>query len=284
MGNLSRYKNLGDFHTHTIYSFHAMSSPTEMVDAAIAKGLKYIALTDHYYPNDDYEHLQCMNANQILMKNQSARIHEIPVQFEAVKDKITVIPGYEHNVFTTSEPEDLDNSIKPFNILGVHNWFYIHGITSGSLITDIRGKIKTGRYQCFSHLEREMMFFAGWPNDEEKRFKHMKDVMFDIVDICGANNILLEVNESSLFRDKNLKLGDPGNRVRMNYWLEFAKLHRCLIIINTDSHSKYTVGDIRKSIELLEFLKYPEDLIVNFDDSKIKELVMREIKYTPTRF
>ena len=41
--------NYGDFHTHTTYSLHGMSSPSEMVDAAIEAGLDYIALTDHHY-------------------------------------------------------------------------------------------------------------------------------------------------------------------------------------------------------------------------------------------
>ena len=44
---LLRYANLGDFHTHTIYSLHAMSSPQEMVEAAKKQGLSYIAITDH---------------------------------------------------------------------------------------------------------------------------------------------------------------------------------------------------------------------------------------------
>ena len=41
--------NFCDIHTHIIFSMHGMSSPTEMVNAAIKLGLKYIGLTDHHY-------------------------------------------------------------------------------------------------------------------------------------------------------------------------------------------------------------------------------------------
>ena len=36
--------NYGDFHTHTVYSLHGMSSPSEMVDAAIEAGLTILLL------------------------------------------------------------------------------------------------------------------------------------------------------------------------------------------------------------------------------------------------
>lgn len=41
------YTIIADLHTHTIASTHAYSTVTEMVQAAAAKGLYALAITDH---------------------------------------------------------------------------------------------------------------------------------------------------------------------------------------------------------------------------------------------
>lgn len=40
---------IADFHIHTIGSGHACSTLKESIDSAEHVGMKYIAITDHYY-------------------------------------------------------------------------------------------------------------------------------------------------------------------------------------------------------------------------------------------
>ena len=279
MNNIKRYKNLGDFHTHTVYSLHGMSSPSEMVDAAINKGLEYIAITDHYYPKKDITtDIDATICNPIFLKNQSTRLQEMETQFKAVSEFIEVIPGYEHNFFSASEPADLAIKLKDsraFNIIGLHNWFYNPGMTHNNLLPEIEKEITRGAYQCFAHPEREIYNFCGFPNDKEKRSAKLKFVLDAIVELCHQNDVIIEVNESSITRDYY----EYNILYYMKHWLKMARDLGCLIVVNSDAHSKYGIGKIGKSLDLLEGVNYPVDLIVNFDRDKIKYYIQRQIAY-----
>ena len=44
---------LADMHTHTLFSKHAYSTVKENIEVAKKRGLKYLAITDHYFCNGD---------------------------------------------------------------------------------------------------------------------------------------------------------------------------------------------------------------------------------------
>ena len=149
--------NYGDFHTHTIYSMHGMSSPEEMVRAAEACGLKYIGITDHHYPFE--KSLSYMDPMYYLRKNQEARVHEYPNYFHHYG--IEVVPGYEYNLFV---PEDVKHCFidKPhLRLIGLHNWHcFIDETTPTGLIQEVETRLKTGKYHIFVHPERELQDIA----------------------------------------------------------------------------------------------------------------------------
>lgn len=263
MANLHKYTNLGDFHTHTIFSFHGMSSPTEMVETAIEKGLKYIALTDHYYPfQAEYGRISG-RSEEVFTVNQISRLWEIRRSFEQVSDKITVIPGFEHNVFSRAS-ENFNVDTPCLNIIGLHNWFYWPGEDFDSFKNSIKRAFKTGRFRIMSHLEREAH------NLSDKGWNHFVQFMAEIVDICREYDIILEVNSSSIDSD----IFNADTTCAMMAWLKYARDNGCYIVVNSDAHVKYNVGNIDAAIDVLYAINYPADLIINFDEEKIKTFIL----------
>lgn len=264
MSNLKKYQNLGDFHTHTIFSFHGMSSPTEMVEAAMDKGLKYIALTDHYYPfQAEYGRISG-RSEEVFLNNQISRLWEIKRSFEPLSDKITVIPGFEHNVFSKAS-ETFNTDVDCLNLIGLHNWFYWPGENFSTFKNSIEKAFSTGRFKIMAHLEREAYNLTdlGW--------SHFIKFMTEVIDICNDHHIVLEVNNSSID-----DLFGADTACAMMSWLKYARDSKCHIIINSDAHVKYNVGNIDAAVEVLNAVNYPADLIINFDEDKIKTFVLNK--------
>ena len=260
MSNLRRYKNLCDLHTHTIYSLHAMSSPTEMVESAMSRGLKYIGLTDHYYPIsvDSYPN----NFNNTLWDlNSSARLKDTEALFEPLSDKIHVLAGYEYNLFDIEKV----HSIKNLNIIGLHNWFVKdENHTLEAFSEELYAAIKMGKYKMIAHLERGLDIFKT-DNPFDKR---LNEIFENVIKLCIEYGVVLEVNTASLH--SNGRFADYYRIDYMKKWLKIAKEYGCNICINSDAHTKYDVGNISKALSVLEEIDYPVDNIVNFDESKIR--------------
>ena len=270
--------NLCDLHTHTIFSMHGMSSPTEMVEAAIKFGLKYIGLTDHHYvwPNT-YPYVDGVrNGTFFIRKNQEARMWEYGRSFSRVADQITVIPGYEYNFFACNEHSECSyNDIKRSSIsyshmklIGLHNWYYdSHAVDKARLLSEIDENLMWGGYHIFTHPEREI------DKLDIQGLSGIEYVLGRIVDLCETYGVILEVNESSL-RNTNHRTSEYTFRYSfMKYWLEKAKKKGMMVVVNSDAHSIYDIGQCDEAFKLLEDVDYPAELIINFDEKKIKDLL-----------
>lgn len=270
------YVNLGDFHTHTIYSMHGMSSPTEMVDAAIDAGLAYIAITDHHMPKDSGIG-SLYNPSYTIMKNQICRPGEYIRSLIPIFDKVKVIPGYEYNVFT--EPDDEIMDTNHLKMVGIHSWYGNQEVLSrNAFLEGIMDSIQSGKYQIFVHPERELDFVNGYigserlDRDKEYYPEFYKEVLDTIVSLCKEENMLLEVNASSFSGDT---LRHKGNIERAKYWLGRAKELNMDVIVSSDAHSKYLVGASSEAFWLLEEMEYPANHIVNFDIDKVINMIAK---------
>ena len=275
------YQYLGDFHTHTVFSMHGISSPTEMVNYAIQNcGLKYIAITDHFniysvgYP---YDPSIGSDPNFFARENQKARMWEYERAFKAVKDLITVIPGYEYNLFDAKECRDVSiraNSIHypHLRLIGLHNWYYYReDISYDYLLIEIERKFSSGDYHVFVHPEREIDNLINGFNS----ILSIKQVLEKIIDICHKYKVVIEVNESSLANmDQNSEEYNL-RKLYMKHWLECAKERDMDIIIGSDAHSIYDIGANENALKLLEEVGYPAKNIINFDDDKIQSLISK---------
>lgn len=275
------YFNFGDFHTHTIYSMHGMSSPEEMVNAAEESGLSFIAITDHHFP-----YMEAKNYNDpmyFLRKNQEARMWEYSRSFSGYRTK--VIPGYEYNLFV---PEDIDHGFIDYphlRLIGLHTWHcYVNELTPTELINEVNARLGTGKYHILVHPERElhMLRYNGDHNSYMIRTKNytirrgMATILEDMIVSCKENNVLLEVNESSIITGLSTDKSN-GNVGRMLFWLERAKDTGMDIIVSTDSHISKSVGKTDFAFSMLSNIEYPPEHIVNFDIDKINKYIISKL-------
>ena len=207
--------NYGDFHTHTTYSLHGMSSPSEMVDAAIEAGLEFIALTDHHVV---YGEDQNNKSDFISRKNQIARAYEINRSFMELDEKgiIKVIPGYEYNLFTSHDNFSfISDEIPHLRLLGYHTWYAdLKYISIDNYIKEIDGMLSTKKYKIFVHPERDIddlgkiifrncKIICGNLHGDIEDNDNLLYLMDNICNICSRYRVVIECNNSSLSNPLN---------------------------------------------------------------------------------
>ena len=86
-----------------------------------------------------------------------------------------------------------------------------------------------------------------------------------VVKAAAEKNMALEVNNSSL----DPKSTRQGGRENIALLLQLAKKHRAHIILGTDSHICYQVGNFEEALKMLEEADFPEELVINCDEERI---------------
>ena len=84
-----------------------------------------------------------------------------------------------------------------------------------------------------------------------------------IVKKVKEKNIMIEINTSSLLG--NSRKGSESNCKQI---AELCKKHNAKIIVTSDAHISFSIGQFDKAIEMLESINFPEELIMN-DPSKL---------------
>lgn len=247
---------IADMHTHTTFSEHAFSTIEENVQYALKNGLKYIAITDHYY-----------NSGTIInKKNETTRIKYMEKTINSSLDNIKIIGSAEFNlnqeIFNINDMKEL--SWKP---IGLHSWFLDIPNTSLDILYE---KFKQAsnylECTCFVHIERELHKLEHKRYKENPCCKDIKNWLESICDLAKSRDIYLELNESSIISN------ECGGVERIRYWLQYAKQNKNKISLGSDSHFCRSVGNFTNAIKLLNEIDYPKELILNCNEQKLKSL------------
>lgn len=267
------YRNLGDFHTHTVFSLHGMSSPSEIVDRASDIGLKYLAITDHHTPYGLITGSEPRYEDPIFyaIKNQEARMWEYKRSFPENIIGVNVIPGYEYNLFV---PEDRCVIKYPhLRIIGAHSWhFYGSETTVQEMEEEIHDKLKTGRYSFLVHPERGIENLGkDLTRVNPSEWEEDKNILMrGIPHICKELDIPIELNVSSLKNSNN------HYKELIRIWLEVAMNLHMHVIVNSDAHVKYDIAMCHEGFNFLFDMGFPASRIINFDD----DLINHYLSYT----
>ena len=267
--------NYGDFHTHSIYSLHGISSTSEMVDVAINAGLEYIALTDHHiiYGEDDNN-----RSDFISRKNQIARAYEINRSFMELDENgiIKVIPGYEYNLFTSHDSSSfVGDDIPHLRLLGYHTWYAdLNLISINNYIEEIDGMLSTGMYKIFVHPERDIDNLGKITGSSLEDENNLRYLMERICEICEKNKVVIEINNSSLSNPLNSEEKKKRIIERIKCLIRKAQLFGVFFVVNSDAHVKYGVGRCYEAFKLLYDMGVNKRQIVNFDEDLIKEFIL----------
>ena len=249
---------IADMHTHTIFSKHAYSTIQENIIAAQKMNLKYLAITDHIY-NDG-------TTNEI--KNEATRCKYLEKEVNAYREEGQpyVISGAEFNIAQELNHRSWKKLKKlKWRPIGLHGFnLDIKFLSLNVLYKEFEKAAKA--HNTFAHIERELHKIDG------KRYgtflhEDIKEFLQSIVELAREKNIFLELNESSIRNN-----GD-NNFDRINYWLPIAKSNKCRIYLASDAHYCARIGKFPLSIELLNEIDYPRDLILNCNEDQLEEIV-----------
>ena len=104
------------------------------------------------------------------------------------------------------------------------------------------GLMKNSYIDCLGHVGNPKFEF-----DMEK-----------IVKLCKEYNKLIEINSASF----KVRKGSDKNCREVAL---LCKKYNLNIVVTSDSHSKYNVGNHEAALNMLEAINFPEDLVLNSD-------------------
>jgi putative hydrolase len=255
-------KLYGDLHTHTIYS-DGHSTVEENVKAAVQRGLKQLAITDH----------GCGKFFGAGMKKADYDIIKAQIKKYSAEHSIEVLFGVEANITGSGGQTDIKTEERgEFEIFlcGIHrgvkahrlidyftffipNWFWelIHFTP--------KGRIKKNTATVINAIEKNNIDILVHPN------RYFRTNVLEVAKACIQRGTVMELNSKKIsFR--------PIDFERMT--LMGAKF-----VISSDAHHSKNVGKADRVEEFLKLCDYPADAIINADKPFIrpKGKVLQEI-------
>lgn len=235
---------VADLHIHTIASGHAYSTVLEIARVAADKGLAMIALTDHGPSLPGAPHAYHFS-------NQLA----IPDNIFGVR----VLKGIEANVVDREGGLDLDEyrlSKLDIVLAGLHTFCAPYGSPEENTAMLVK---------AIQNQWVDVVVHPGNPEyliDEEA-----------VVRAAAEHGVALEVNNSSL------TVVRQGSRPHCDNIACLAKEHGCKIMVGSDSHFAFSVGDFGAAAELIEKHGIPAELVLNTS----VELIMKHLERRTNR-
>ncbi len=220
----------GDLHMHTTETDGA-NTIREMAEAALARGLKYIAITDH---SKNLAMTNGMDDKRALAHIK--RIREVDVE---MKGRIRVLPGIEVDILAEGQLDLDDSTLAQMDIVvaSVHSRF-------DQPIDQMTDRILRA-------LENPHTRILGHPTGRKVLKRDPYALHLDkILKRAAELGVAVEHNASPARADLN------------DLHLRLAKQHGCKITVNTDAHSTDELDQIRYGItQLRRAWLTPADLI-----------------------
>lgn len=237
-------KELIDLHCHTISSGHAYSSMEEMIRQAQNKNLRVIGFSDHGPEMPGSCHLYHFFNLSVVPREINGTI---------------ILKGVEANILDYNGTIDIPKEALErldYAIASLHPPCF----ESGTIDENTNAIIKV--------MENPYVKVIGHPDDSRYPLNYEKVVM-----AAKENNVALEVNNSSL-RSESFREGAQEN---IRKFLTLCKNYGVKIILGSDAHISFSVGDFSNCKRIITELNFPEELIVNYSKDAINELLGMEI-------
>lgn len=225
-----------DVHTHTIASGHAYGTITEMAKEASKKGLKILGITEHSkgIPGT-CEDIYFANLNVVPRKMFG----------------IELMLGAEINIVDYEGTLSLDSRYIKYldlRIAGIHSFCYSVGTIQDNT-NAIVGAIKNPQIDIISH-----------PDDGNCPLDYKK-----VVEAAKKYHTLLEVNNNAVRSTTRKNVVE--NMITM---LELCKEYEQPILLSSDAHFMDDIANFDHIEKIVEDVKFPEELVINYSSSKFK--------------
>ena len=235
-------KIIADLHTHTVASGHAYSTHMENISFARKKMLQVLGASDHAPAMDDapketyFRNLRVVDKEWGVLKV----LHGV---------ELNILNGYGDVDLSYESLNELD-----YAIASLHSPILPSG--RRSLCTDA----------AISVMSNPRVYILGHPDDD-----HMP-LDYEALTIAAKHHhVALEVNNSSLCPGSS-RVGAANNYCRM---LKLAKDLEVSVIVSSDSHICYDIGDFTRALTLLDELEFPEELVVNSSPKRLSDFWSR---------
>lgn len=221
-----------DLHTHTTSSGHAYSSLEENIEGAKRSNIELLGMSDHASTMPGAPH-------SFYFLNMKI----IPDVISGVR----LLKGIEANIIDFEGTIDVDAHLQN-NLDYIIASLHIPIIDPGTLEENTRTLIKV--------MENPNVTIIGHPDDGRYPIDYEQMVLK-----AKETKTLIEINNSSL--------NPLGTRENTDYnseiVLKLCKKHEVPIILGSDAHISYDVGNFSRCLELINKVKFPETLIINND-------------------
>ncbi len=245
-----------DFHTHTKYSFDSKADPYDVCKAALKRGIKVIALTDHYDVDSEDQGLKM----DMDITERRAVIAELKERFS---DKLEVVHGIElgqpylrpkfsEKLVRDAEYEFVLGSVH--NLKKVPDFYYLDYSKAGEglleklfsrMLDDVLKLAKLPYVNSVAHITYPLRYSvpAGKNIDLKQFYPKLEKVFSEMVRTEKA----LEINTSPIRRGLGFTMPDA----------EILSLYKeCggrYVTVGSDSHKSSDVGsDIECAYEVMK--------------------------------
>ncbi|PKG56605.1 phosphatase [Shewanella sp. Choline-02u-19] len=221
-------KFLVDTHAHTIASTHAYSTVHDYIRVAKEKGIKLFAITDHGPDMADAPHFWHFVNMRVLPR---------------IIDGVGVLRGIEANI--KNDAGDIDffgDYLQTLDIVlaGFHEPVFppsTKEVHTRALINCI----ESGNVDIITHPGNTV-----YPIDINK-----------VAAAAAKHNVALEINNSSFLTSRK------GSEANCTAIANAVKEAGGLLVMGSDSHVAFSLGNFEKAIEIIEAVEFPIERLLN---------------------
>lgn len=234
-------KYVMDLHTHTLASGHGYSTLAENIEKAKEVGLQVLGYSEHAPSMPGGPHPFYVGNLKVL-----------PRRFGDLR----LLCGIEANIMDRDGTIDVSEQVIRSSLDYVIASLHVPCIAPGTMEENTRALLNV--------MKNPYVKIIGHPDDS--RYPLDYEVL---VKAAKENEVILEVNNTSI-HPKSVRQGARENILRM---LSLCKEYECPVILGTDSHVCYQVGDFSRAQELLELADFPEELVMNTKVENLAKIV-----------
>jgi putative hydrolase len=230
-------KPLIDLHVHTLASGHAFSTLKENIEEAKAKGLKVLGISEHAKTMGGAPHLYYFHNLKVFKKEIMG---------------VRILKGIEANIL------DFQGNIDVEDELALRLDYLIASLHPACIRS---GTIDENTHAIMNVMNNPYVKIIGHPDDSRFPLDYNK-----IVRKAAEKSVVLEVNNSSL-SDRTERKNARENQIS---YLNLCKKYGVKVMLGSDAHIWYNVGDFANALQIMDDLKFPPELILNYDLDLLK--------------
>lgn len=230
-------KIIGDLHTHTNVSQHALSTFEEMLSSAVKKGHKALAITNHTAGIGDGANKWHFGIFRYTPK---------------IIDGVAIIGGAEANILVDGSI-DIESHIEDLDYIIASMHEQVFKSHDSDIIENAYLNVLKNKYvNTLGHI--------GNP-----RYKFNYE---NIISKCNEYGKIIEINSGSFNSRK-------GSFENCRDIIKLCKKYSVPIALTSDAHTSYAVGEVDKSIELALEIEFPQELIINASVENLQEYFIK---------